>query len=180
MGTRKTVDHISLLSDTDFTNWFLMTNFPEAIDRDEDVSLSELLSTSPVDKEKIDLLTQYYDGVFDEYDGYVECPNSVRLDLKGNVYEIEFHPGDTVYYLNDEQLGCTGPEYFTKKISLDRFKELSSDLSSGEKLFLLPMLKASSEEREEALRVIDEIMRNFELTIDRELLCKCILEGIRI
>ena len=81
MGTRKTVDHISLLSDTDFTNWFLMTNFPEAIDRDEDVSLSELLSTSPVDKEKIDLLTQYYDGVFDEYDGYVECPNSVRLDL---------------------------------------------------------------------------------------------------
>jgi len=123
-------------------------------------------------------LTQYYDGVFDEYDGYVECPNAIRLDLNGNTYEVEFHPGDTVYYLNGEQLGCTGPEYSIRKISLDQFKEFSKDISCKEKLFLLPMLKASVEEKEEVFQIIDEIMQNFELPIEPERLSKCIWESV--
>ena len=178
MESRKIVDHKSLLSNPSFINWFLMSNFPEGIDVDEDVSLSEILSSGPIDKQFIDDLTQYYDGVFDEYDGYVECPNAIRLDLNGNAYEIEFHPGDTVYYLNGEQLGCTGPEYFTKRIPLGQYKEFAAGLSSKEQLFLLPMLKAAAEEREEVFQIMDEIMQNFELPINLELLRKCIWEGI--
>lgn len=179
MESRKTVDHIRLLSNTSFINWFVMSNFPEGIDEEEDISLSEILSSSPIDKEYIDQLTQFYDGVFDEYDGYVECPNAIRLDLNGNVYEVEFHPGDTVYYLNGEQLGCTGPEYFTRKIPLDRYREFSDNLSSKEKLFLLPMLKAAVEEKEEVFQIIDEIMQNFDLPIEPERLSKCIWESVR-
>ncbi|MBO4494459.1 MAG: immunity protein 19 [Clostridiales bacterium] len=179
MESRKIVDHIQLLSNTSFINWFVMTSFPEGIDVEEDSSLSEMLSSSPIDKECIHQLTQYYDGVFDEYDGYVECPNAIRLDLNGNEYDVEFHPGDTVYYLNGEQLGCTGPEYFTKKIPLDQFKEFSQNLSSKEKLFLLPMLKATAEEKEEVFQIIDEIMQNFELSIEPERLSKCIWESVR-
>ena len=180
MESRTIVDHIDLLSNTSFINWFLMSNFPAGIDVDEDVSLSELLSDSPIDKEFINQLTQYYDGVFDEYDGYVENPNAIRLDLNGNVYVVEFHPGDTVYCLNNEQLGCTGPEYFIKKLSLSRFKDFGSCLSSEEKLFLLPMLKASVEEKEEVFQLINEIMQNFDLPIDLELLRKCIWEDISV
>ena len=65
MESRKTVDHIRLLSNTSFINWFVMSNFPEGIDEEEDISLSEILSSSPIDKEYIDQLTQFYDGVFD-------------------------------------------------------------------------------------------------------------------
>ena len=180
MESRTIVDHIDLLSNTSFINWFLMSNFPAGIDVDEDVSLSELLSASPIDKGFINQLTQYYDGVFDDYDGYVENPNAIRLDLNGNVYEVEFHPGDTVYYLNNEQLGCTGPEYFIKKLSLSQFKDFGSYLSSEEKLFLLPMLKASAEEKEEVFQIINEIMQNFELPINLELLRKCIWEDISV
>jgi len=178
MESRKIIDHMPLLSNTNFTNWFLMTSFPEGIDTDEDVSLFEIISSSHIDKDWIDDLTQYYDGVFDEYDGYVECPNAVRLELKGNEYIIEFHPGDTVYYLNGEQLGSTGPEYFVKKLSLSQFKEFAADLSSKEKIFLLPMLHAVPEEKSEVFQIIDEIMQNFELPIGLELLRKCIWEGI--
>ena len=180
MESRTIVDHIDLLSNTSFINWFLMSNFPAGIDVDEDVSLSELLSASPIDKGFINKLTQYYDGVFDDYDGYVENPNAIRLDLNGNVYEVEFHPGDTVYYLNNEQLGCTGPEYFIKELSLSQFKDFGSYLSSEEKLFLLPMLKASAEEKEEVFQIINEIMQNFELPINLELLRKCIWEDISV
>lgn len=180
MESRKTIDHKPLLANTSFIIWFLMCGFPEGIDVDEDVSLLELLSSSPIDKEWIHQLTQYYDGVFDEYDGYVECPNAVRLDLNGNVYEVEFHPGDTVYYLNGEQLGCTGPEYSIRKISLGQFKEFSKNLSSKEKIFLLPMLRVSDEEKEEAFQIIDEIIQNFELPIKPERLSKCIWESVSI
>lgn len=54
MESRKTVDHIRLLSNTSFINWFVMSNFPEGIDEEEDISLSEILSSSPIDKEYID------------------------------------------------------------------------------------------------------------------------------
>ena len=178
MGSRKIIDHKPLLSNTSFINWYLMTSFPKGIDRDEDVSLFEIISSSPIDKAYIDELTQYYDGVFDDYDGYVECPNAVRFELKENEYIIEFHPGDTVYYLNGEQLGCTGPDYYVKRFTLEQFKEFAEDLSSEEKLFLLPMLKAAPEEKAEVFQIIDEIMQNFELPIDLELLRKCIWEGI--
>ena len=40
------------------------------------------------------------------------------------------------------------------------------------------MLKAAPEEKAEVFQIIDEIMQNFELPIDLELLRKCIWEGI--
>ncbi len=50
MESRKIIDHMPLLSNINFTNWFLMTSFPEGIDTDEDVSLFEIISSSHIDK----------------------------------------------------------------------------------------------------------------------------------
>ncbi len=59
-----------LLSNSNFMPWFLMTSFPEGIDNSKECSLMELIQeTCIIDKEWIDNLTGYYDGVFGENDG---------------------------------------------------------------------------------------------------------------
>ena len=71
--------------------------------------MTELIQEKCIlDKDWIDNLTSYYDGVFDENDGYVDTPKAVAIKLSnGDEFCVEFHPGDTIYYINDVQIGCT-------------------------------------------------------------------------
>ena len=90
-----------------------MCNFPSGVTSNDD-ALIEIMSEKYedlIDHSFIDDLTGYYDGVFDESDGYIDNPNTIKMILStGNELFIEFHPGDTIYYFGQEELGCTGPE----------------------------------------------------------------------
>jgi len=60
----------------------------------------------------------------DETDGYIDNPETVICNLTATqTIKIEFHPGDTVYYVNDKQIACTGGEY---NIQIFPFTALSS------------------------------------------------------
>ena len=61
--------------------------------------MTELIQEKCIlDKDWIDNLTSYYDGVFDENDGYVDTPKAVVIKLSnGDEFCVEFHPGDTIY-----------------------------------------------------------------------------------
>lgn len=157
-----------------------MTNFPEGIDNSKECSLMELIQeTCIIDKEWIDNLTGYYDGVLDENDGYIDIPKAVVIKLShGDEFCVEFHPGDTIYYINDRQIGCTGPSYMIRTISLARFYEYTSNMNDSEKIFLLPMVKIAFEEKEELTNVIKLILSTADLQgCSIEDVCTCILEN---
>ena len=111
--------------------------------------MTELIQEKCIlDKDWIDNLTSYYDGVFDENDGYVDTPKAVAIKLSnGDEFCVEFHPGDTIYYIN-------------------------------EKIFLLPMVKITLEEKDELAKVIKLILSTADLQgCSIEDVCTCVLEN---
>ena len=84
--------------------------------------------------------TGFYEGVFDINDGYIDVPKTVKIFLDNdNEFYVEFHPGDTLFFLNNEIIGSTGPHYQIRKIPFLSFLNYSKRLSNVEKLLLLPM-----------------------------------------
>ena len=177
---KQIIEYVELLSNSNFIPWFLMTNFPEGIDNSKECSLSELIQEKCIlDKDWIDNLTSYYDGVFDENDGYIDTPKAVVIKLSnGDEFCVEFHPGDTIYYINDIQIGCTGPSYMIRNISLAQFYEYTSNMNDSEKIFLLPMVKITLEEKDALAKVIKLILSTADLQgCSIEDVCTCILEN---
>lgn len=177
---RQIVEYSKLLLNNNFVIWFLMTNFPEGIDSSKDYSLLEMIQENCVlDEVWINNLTGYYEGVFDEHDGYVDTPKTIKLKLStGDDFFVEFHPGDTIYYINDDRIGCTGPDYEIRKISLLQFFKYTNNMGDEQKIFLLPMIKISCTEKEELNNVIKSILHTVDLqecNIDD--VCTCILEN---
>lgn len=177
---KQIIEYSELLSDNNFLSWFLMTNFPEGIDNSSESSLLELIQENCIlDKAWIDNLTGYYEGIFDENDGYIHTPKAIIIKLStGDNFFVEFHPGDTIYYINDNMIGCTGAAYAIRKISLTQFFEYTSTLNDTEKIFLLPMIKISFTEKNEFINVIKSILCkvNFQVcSLDD--VCTCILEN---
>lgn len=171
---KQIIEYTELLSNSNFMPWFLMNNFPEGIDKIELIQEKCIL-----DKEWIDNLTGYYDGVFEKNDGYIDTPKAVVIKLSnGDEYCVEFHPGDTIYYINDNQIGCTGPSYMIRNIPLAQFIEYTSNMSNSEKIFLLPMVKISCEEKDELENVIKLTLSTADLQgCSVEDVCTCILEN---
>lgn len=177
---KQIIEYIELLSNSNFIPWFLMTNFPEGMNNSKECSLMELIQEECIlDKEWIDKLTGYYDDVFDENDGYIDTPKAVVIKLaNGEEFCVEFHPGDTIYYINDHQIGCTGPSYIIRNISLAQFFEYTSNLNDSEKILLLPMVKIDFEEKDEFASAINLILSTVDLQgCNIEDVCTCILEN---
>ena len=159
---RQIIGSSELLSNDNFLTWFFMMNFPEGTASSGDHSLFEMMQEDrTVDETWADDLTGYYEGVLDESDGYIEDPKAIMIRLStGDHFYIEFHPGDTLYYINDNEIGCTGPSYEIRKLSLPQFYAYTRDLGELEKLLLLPMLRIADTEKEELTKVIQSILGN--------------------
>lgn len=152
--------------------WFITVNFPEGYDAEQDISLVEFMEENyEFDDDEINTVTQYYDAVFDENDGYVDEPNVIAINLSnGKELSVAFHPGDIEYYIDDEMIGCTGPHYIIRKIPYEEYKRMVSELSSLEKLFVLPMVCVTDEhvdmiQEEIALILSDVQIEDIENTI---------------
>lgn len=152
--------------------WFITMNFPEGYDAEQDISLVEFMEENyEFDDDEINTVTQYYDAVFDENDGYVDEPNVIAINLSnGKELSVAFHPGDIEYYIDDEMIGCTGPHYIIRKIPYEEYKRMVSELSSLEKLFVLPMVCVTDEhvdmiQEEIALILSDVQIEDIENTI---------------
>ena len=176
---KQIIEYSELLSNDNFVPWFLMINFPEGIDNFKDCSLFEIIQENcRIDRAWVDNLTGYYEGA-NENDGYVENPKAIKIKLStGDNFYIEFHPGDTIYYINDSEIGCTGPSYVIRKLSLSQFFEHTKNIKDIEKIFLLPMLRISFAEKDEFANVIKSILSRVNLQgYSIEDVCTCILEN---
>ena len=74
----------------------------------------------------------------------MEEPTTLFAALdKEHTLTIEFHPGDTVYFINETEIGCTGPHNaIWCPLSYDAIEKLLN-VSHGEAFYflLLPMTK---------------------------------------
>lgn len=160
------------------------TCFPNGYDEEEDVSASELMQELYTEETEIwwDTFTGYYDGVLDENDGYLENPTTLETTLPGGkTLRIEFHPGDILYFINDEQIGSIGPHWKLQTIPYCDVEQLLS-LENGRQLFLLllPLAFIDSEENEaETIRtkIAQQMPHDFPETIC-DGVSKCIVAGL--
>ena len=131
-----------IICNSSFWLYFVSTQFPNAFDDVYDTSPDEFISENyEFDEDWIDDFTQYYDGIMDEKDGYVDNPNYISLTLNHHEFKIEFHAGDTLYFLDGIQIGCTGPHFILGTLSFQDFTELLKNVEDVRiYLLVLPML----------------------------------------
>ncbi len=179
---RKMIEYDEIKESQDFWRYFFCVNFPCAEDEDSNMSLLEIIEEKYViSREWQESFTGFYEGVFDEYDGYVDDPTTLEIELQEDrKLFIEFHPGDTLYFLNEQQIGCTGPEYFIRKISWKDFKHYTKELDCVRKMLLLPMVYVCDEEKDELKKCLfSGLERLYFEENDFELFYKTILENCR-
>lgn len=157
------------LNDVSFSNknfWtgFVATSFPTALDEETDMSLAEIIEEKEAaDSDWWGNFTKYYDGVLEETDGYLEEPETLICQLTpAQTLKIEFHPGDTVYYINDRQIANTGGEY---QIQIFPLADLLRYIEEGndERIFLLllPLAVITDEDISHITEKIEFVLQKF-------------------
>lgn len=177
---RKIINIDEIRKNKNFWLYFFISNFPESLDEDSDSTLTEIIEENyAISKDWVDKLTQNYDGVFDENDGYVTEPNTLELALcDNNKVFIEYHPGDTIYYINDTQIGCTGPHYVIRKISWNDYSSYFKGLSSDIKLLFLPMVYITEKNIGELCSLIETGLQKAEVSTEHyKLIYNAIIEN---
>lgn len=155
------------LNDVTFSNkkfWtgFVATSFPTALDEETDSSLAEMIEEAEAaDSTWWGNFTKYYDGVLEETDGYIEEPETLICHLTdAQILKIEFHPGDTVYYINDRQIANTGGEY---QIQIFPLADLLRYMEDGKDkrifLLLLPLTVIRNEDSSHAADIISKVLQ---------------------
>ena len=158
---RKIIDISVFSSNKQLMQWFIMSNFPESYSSEKDISLMEYFQLNyDIDINIVHDFTGFYEGVFDINDGYIDVPKTVKIFLDNdNEFYVEFHPGDTLFFLNNEIIGSTGPHYQIRKIPFLSFLNYSKRLSNVEKLLLLPMVYFENEKENDFLSTIKPIIK---------------------
>lgn len=165
-------------SNRDFWVGFMATSFPTALEEETDMSLTDLMIDDGMwNTSWWDNFTKYYDGVLEESDGYLDEPETLICELTPvQTLKIEFHPADTVYYINDKQIASTGGHY---KIQVIPFKNLLNFLENRQTfLLLLPIAVIDNSDISEAIPVIANALQK----IFDKCLCsryaECIVNGL--
>ena len=150
------------IDDVDFENrrfWrcFFRAEWGSAYDEETDVSAAELMDEQcPLSEDERNwwyAFIGYSKDIFTSSDGYVPNPSTFQAELDGGrIFKIEFYPGDTVYYIDGQEIGCTGPH--DRKISPIPYHEAEKWLGreQGEPLFflLLPMARLADHDGDAA------------------------------
>ena len=173
-----------LFDNTLFWGFFLSVNYPCALHKETDCIMADFVGeVMPIDAEWIDCFTQYNKNpdIFDKSDGYLEHPTTLIASL-GNLgsLKIEFHPGDTIFFLNNDEIGCTGPHWVLLKIPYQTIKKLL-ELEYGRVLFelLLPMAVLEPEEVKEVKPILEKHFLEFGFTGQNLLqTIDCLISGI--
>ena len=173
------------VEDIDYLNFWINyfgCCYPNGYDESNDISVSELMEELCTEEvgNWWEQFTGYYEDVLDESDGYLDNPTTLEEELlPDKILKIEFHPGDILYFINDEQIGSTGPHYELQTIPYEKVEQLLS-LKNGRQLFLLllPLAFIDEEEVQSVRDKITEQIRNY----FPEDLCKsvsrCIVAGL--
>lgn len=174
--------HIEDIDNLNFWTSYFGCSYPNSYDEEEDTSVSELMYELYTEEIESwwNKFTGYYDGVMDESDGYLDDPTTLEaLLMSDKVLKIEFHPGDIFYFVNEKQIGSTGPHWMLQTVSYEDVKQLLT-LENGRQLFLLllPLAVIKQEEITTARKEIEAQMRNYFPENLCERVSGCIVTGL--
>lgn len=174
---RKLVEFDDIKNDMHFWIFFLLSGFPESLEEETDMTLSEIIQDSyEINQKWADDFTGYYDTVFEENDGYIEEPNTLVLPfMKTHRLFIEFHPGDMLYFIDDTEIGCTGPHCRTHVLSWQQFCLYTDGMKEKEELLFVPMLRIDKSETEKLYQVVYQGLKMTMLQVELERICRCIV-----
>lgn len=165
----------------DFWNFYFQTSFYEIYDQETEISVSEKIEESmPLSQEWTDTFTQYFDGVIEEFDGYIENPTTLSVFLeKDKILKIEFHPGDTIFYINNKQIGCIGPHTISQCYPYKQLQDLLHN-PDGEILFLLlfPIVELQKSEQKQATEQFACLLQNIFSTEVSQWVADCVCTNI--
>ena len=156
--------------------------YPNGYDEERDISVSELMQELYTEEigEWWEKFTGYYEGVLEESDGYLDEPVTLEeAAAEGKILNIEFHPGDILYFMNGKQIGSAGPHWELQTIPYKEVEQLLA-FPNGGQLFLLLLPLACIEEKE-VEAVIDEVkkqMGNYFPESLCERVSRCIAAGL--
>lgn len=178
------MNHIIELKDINNTNFWLgyfRISYPNAYDEENDQSIHDILDDFLTDEQLKwwEHFTGYFDGILDENDGYLESPATLEVSLNPDeTLTIEFHPCDTIYFINGLQIGNTGPHYTLQVLPYNKLKQVL--LENGNELFflLLPLAFVKEEETNSATQQICSLMTRYFPKHLCESLSKCIVCGM--
>lgn len=173
--------HDVAFSNKKFWTGFVATSFPTALDEETDMSLAEMIEEGEAaDSDWWGNFTKYYDGVLEETDGYIEEPETLICPLsEAQTLKIEFHPGDTVYYINDRQIANTGGEYQIQIFPLAdllRYREGGNDRRIF--LLLLPLTVITDEDISQVTEMTVNVLQEFFEKSLCDRLAKSIMYGL--
>lgn len=179
--TMKTL-HIEDIDNLNFWTSYFGCSYPNSYDEEEDTSISELMYELYTEEIESwwNKFTGYYDGVMDESDGYLDDPTTLEALLTPDkVLKIEFHPGDILYFVNEKQIGSTGPHWMLQTVPYEEVKQLLT-LENERQLFLLllPLAVIKQEEITAARKEIEAQMRNYFPENLCERVSGCIVTGL--
>lgn len=166
-----------------FWLYFVSSSFPNALSENDELTLSEFMFERydyDAVKKWVNDFVQYKEDIIDDCDGYVDEPTTLCVVLNGNNYQIAFHPGDTIYYLNGKKIGCTGPAYEIQSITWDVYCDLINGVKDPKiALLLLPILNLEEAHVKEVKNTIFSGLRIIGLNPnDFEQIASMIISGI--
>ncbi|TGJ98895.1 hypothetical protein EHQ53_11130 [Leptospira langatensis] len=153
-----------------FWCYYFSTSFPNAYNKSLNLTIGEIIGAIyGIDLDSkmdwINNFTGYHEGVIEEHDGYLDDPNFVEMRIKKSInLKIEFHPGDTLYFINNFEIGSTGPHWMLYGLTWNELVGLTEGAIDEGILFwlLLPMVGLSSEDDSaEVKKVLQEKIRMF-------------------
>lgn len=154
------MDLNAVIENFHFWLYFLSTSFPESLDSETDETLAEFLAAHydcEAAQEWADDFVQCAAGTVND-DGYAENPTMIEVPLQGVTLAIAFHPGDTIFYLDGQEIGCTGPHYQIRCISASEFLSLIDGIECRKAALLLPLVSVHDNEREQVCGVIQMLL----------------------
>lgn len=178
----KVIDFKEIENCSYFWLYFLSTAFPLAYDEKEDINLAEFIYENydlEIANEWIDEFVQYNEDIMQENDGYSENPTAIVIETNGDKYTVQYHPGDTLYFKEDEEISSTGAHYDIHKITFSNFATIKQNCGFISVL-LLPIVYINETEVDEAFSMIQTFLEKMPVNEEhRNQITNMIIEGIR-
>ena len=167
-----------------FWLYFLSVCFPLAMDEEENMPLSDYIceqyDCTGEAAVWVDRFVQFSEEIMQKNGGYADNPTAVQFPLGNDIFTVQFHPGDTVFFMNNNQVCSTGGDYQVHRLNfagLNYYAALPE--VSGKAVLLLPMVYVTEEEKPAALVLIRRLLADAPFSpAERETIADMILTGL--
>ena len=172
------------IEDIDNLNFWIKyfgCSYPNGYDEERDTSVTDIMLAwcTQETEDWWKKFTGCCPGVFDDRDGYADDPATLEAPVgNGKMLKIEFHPGDTLYYINGREIGSTGPHWKVQVLAFHEIEQLLAQ-ENGRQLFLLllPLAFLQEEDAGAACRKIKTQIGHYFPEETSESLARCIAAG---